>query len=224
MNSMPGTRKKLKAFYLSVLLINLLAVLLGILYLYLSERYESSLWNLYSLFIFTPLIGNICIAYIEDPRSPKGYVYLAFSAICLLMIPVFNSLASFSPTHYNSRSVVSCVLIFSLFFSGVLLTASRLFSRKTEAEILLDDLAIRKLKKTREKSTAKTVFIVFLSMILFAGAAAALKILIVSEKLWSFEVFLPAASVFYAFVSLSVGALILKLLTGNAGILVKIIY
>ena len=222
MISMPETRKKLRTIYWSVLLVNISALIFGILYL--SAGFESIFWNLYGLFILAALIGNIYIAYIEDPRNLRGYLYLVFSGICLLLIPIFNSLASFTITHYSSRSIVSCALVFALFLSGGLLAVSNLICRKTEAEILLDDLAIKKIKESHRQKAIKTIIIICLSIILAAGLAVAYRILVINEKFWTTEVFISAVSLFYAFVSLSVGVLILKLLPGKGSTLAKIVF
>lgn len=222
MVSLPGTRKKLRIVYGWILVINILTLFFGILYL--STEFESIFWNFYGLFVFTALIGNVYMAYKEDPRKIWGYFYLIFSGICFLLIPIFNSIASFTPTHYSSRSIVSCSLFFALFLYGGLLALSKFICRKTEAEILLDDLAIKKLKESDGYRALKTIIIIFLSIILAAGLAAACRILVINEKLWKIEVFISAVSLFHAFVFLSVGALILKLLPGKGSTFVKTVY
>lgn len=224
MYSMPGTRKKLKAVCRSILFINLLALFFSLLYLCLSEQFESVLWNLYGIFILITLAGNIYMAYIENPLYIKGYLYLAFSGICMLLIPVFNSLASFTPTHYSSRSIVSCILIIAMFLSGGLLAASNLIIRKTEAEILLDDFALMKQKETSRQKTVRRIILTFLNIFLAAGLAVACKILIVHEEFWTLEAFIPSVSLFYAFMFLSTGVLILKLLPRNKNLQAKITY
>lgn len=141
----------------------------------------------------------------------------------MLLIPVLNSIASFTPTHYDSRSKASCALFLSLFLYGALLSVSRLICRKTEAEILLDDFDLIKYRKEDRKRNLKTVSIVFLCIFLAAGVAVAYKILAIHVEFWTLEAFIPSVSLFYAFVFLNAGVLIIKLLPKKENIALKIV-
>lgn len=222
MYSMPGTRKKLKTVWITTLIINLLALFIGIAYLLSGIR--SVFWNLYGIFIFAALAINIYVAYIEDPRKMRGYFYFIYSGLCMLLIPVLNSIASFTPAHYDSISKVSCALFLSLFAYGIMLSLSRLISRKTEAEILLDDFELIRYRKEDRNRSLKTVLIILLSLVLALGCAVAYKILAIHVEFWILEAFIPSVSLFYAFVFLNTGVLIVKLLPDKKSLALKIVY
>ncbi len=216
------TRKNQKSIYKTMLIINVIALIFGVLYLFMGS--ESIFWNIYGIFIFAALLGNLFMAYQEDPRLKRGYFYLGFFGIFMLLIPLFNSLSSFTPTHYSSRSIVSCVLLLALFLSGGMLAIINLISNKTEAELLIDSITLKNQKESHKQRTIKTIIIVFLSIILTIGLAVTYNILVVNEMLWVTEVFISGFSLFYAFLFLSVGLLIIKLLPRNKSTYIRFVY
>lgn len=222
MSSMPGNRKKQKSFYITLLISNLLVLIFGVLYLSIGS--ESMIWNTYGLAMLVVFSGNIFAAYFEDSRNARGYIYIAFSGISMLVVPILNSLVSFTETHYNSRSIVSSALVIALFISGALMAFSKLICRKTEAELLIDSITLKNMKESSRIKTVKTIIIVFLSIILAAGILVAYNFLVISNILWETEVFISGTALFYAFLFFCVGLLIIKLLPLKKYMLAKILY
>lgn len=222
MINMQRTRKSQKSIYIIMLILNIIAFICGILYLAIGS--ESIIWNIYGIIVFTTFIGNAFVAYLEKTCHIRGILYLGLLGITMLLAPFFNLLSSFTPTHYNSRSIISCVFILALFLAGGMLAAANLISNKTEAELLIDSLALKNQKESHKQRTIKTIIIVFLSIILTVGIAVTYNILVVNEMFWETEVFISGVCLFYAFLFLSVGLLIIKLLPRKKSTIKKIAY
>ncbi len=200
---------------------NLIAFILGILYLILGS--DNFLWNFYGIFILVVMICNIVQACFDCKYDAKGYFYLAFSTLFMLLIPSFNVLFSFSPTHQSSRSVFSSVAILSLFVIGLIIAVLNIYKKKSDVELLLLQYEDKYNNESSIKKRIRTASIIFLSFLMLIGLAITYSILVINS-LWKTEVLVSAFALFYSLMFLSAGVLIIKLLNKNKKIYIKIFF
>ena len=201
-----------------ILLINALAFITGVIYLVYGSG--NIYWNIYGIYLMAVMVCNAVYALFDYKHDIKGYLYLVF-ILSMLLVPAFNLLVSFSPSHHSSRSIVSCSLVLLLFLAGGFMAFNNIFRKKTDVELLLFQIAINmSLNQNPEKNTdcinsnlhylflqVSTFHIAFYSLILFGKRA-----------------FISAFALFYVFLFLSTGLLIIKLLNRNKKFYIKIIY
>lgn len=212
---------KYRRINIIMLIINTIAFVLGAIYLMFSS--DSIYWNIYGIYMMIVLAYNIVYAFFDYKHDLKGYLYLGMSILSMLLVPIINILVSFSPTHQSSRSIISCTSILLLFVFGGFMAAHNIFREKTDVELLLFQIADKYEPETRTRKRIRISLIVILTFLLLTGLFFSHSILF-SNMLWKTEVFISAFALFHAFLFLSAGALIIKLLNRNKKIYVKIIY
>ncbi len=204
-----------------VFLTNIFALILGIIYLI--SRSGSMYWNIYGIYMLVVLICNIIYAFFDLKYDFKGYLYLTLSALFMLLIPIFNLFVSFLPTHQTSRSIISCVAILSLFSFSGFIAALNMFKKKNDVELLLLQISEKHKTVSKKRKRIWLALLIFLNLSLLLGILVTCKLFMIN-RLWKTEVFISTFSLFYAFVFLSTGALIIKLLNRNKKIFNKLIY
>ncbi len=213
--------EKYRRINIIMLLINIIAFITGTVYIMFGSN--SIYWNVYGVFMMIVLICNIVYAFFDYKHDIKGYLYLGLSTLSMLLVPVLNILVSFSPVHQNSRSIISCAVILLLFVSGGFMAAQNIFKKKTDVELLLFQIADKYEPETKIQKRTRISIIVILTFLLLPGLFFAYSMLF-ANMLWQTEVFISAFALFYSFLFLSTGLLIIKLLNRNKKTYVKIIY
>lgn len=212
---------KYRLINIIMLIINTLAFVFGTIFLMFGSN--SIYWNIYGIYMMIVLICNIMYAFFDYKHDVKGYLYLGMSILSMLLVPVFNILVSFWPTHQSSRSVISCTALLLLFILGGFMAVQNIFRKKTDVELLLFKFADKYEPETKIKKRIRISSIVILSFLLLIGLFFSYSILF-TNKLWKTEFIISAFSLFHAFLFLSTGALIIKLLSRNEKVYVKVIY
>ena len=209
-----------KVLYIIMLVANCIAFILGAIYLIWNP--DNILTNIYGAYLMLVLLINIIQAYCDPNYDKKGFLYLAISILFMLLIPVFNSFFSFLPTHKYSRSIFSSIAILTLFIFGGIIAALNLFKRKSDIDLLLIQIAEKHEKEPKNQRITRHISIVILSLFLVVGLFILFSILF-NNNLWRTEVFISAYSLFYAYVFLSVGALLIKLMNRDKKSFVKLL-
>ena len=213
-------KMKYKTSDVMVFLINILALILGIVYIIF--RSTSMYWNFYGIYMLIVLTCNIIYAFFDLKYDFKGYLYLALSTLFMLLIPILNLLVSFLPTHQTSRSIISCIVILSLFFFSGFIAALNMFKRKNDVELLLLRISEKYETASVKRKRMRFVILLFLHLFLIIGILVVCKLLIING-IWKTDVFISTFAMFYAFAFLSLGVLIIKMLNRKK-IFIKIIY
>lgn len=214
-------RIKYKPSDIIILLINTLAFILGAVYLIFGS--SSIYWNIYGIYMLIVLTCNIVHAYFDCKYDLKGYAYLGLSTLLMIFIPILNMLFSFLPSHHSSRGMIPCAAVLSLFVFSGFMAAQNMFKKKTDVELLLLQIADKYESEAKNRKIIRIVSIIILSFFLIIGFFISYGILVIN-KLWKTEVFLSAFALFYAFLFLSAGTLIIKLLNRNKKLYIKLAY
>lgn len=204
-----------------ILFINILAFIAGVIYLVYGS--DNIYWNIYGIYMMIVLICNIVYAFIDYKHDIKGYLYLGVSILSMLLVPAFNVLVSFSPSHRSSRSIVSCAFVLLLFALGSFMAYKNIFRKKTDVELLLFKIADKYEPEPKLRKRIRIALIVILTFLLFTGLFFSYSILF-SNFIWKTEVFISAFALFYTFLFLSTGLLIIKLLNRNKKTYIKVIF
>lgn len=193
-----------------MLAINIIAFILGVIFQFKGSA--NIFWNFYGLIMVTAFIGNIYIAYLNKKHIYLSYTYPIMTVIGMIVVPILNMLASSSPTIQSSKSFISTIIILILFLLGVILSYINI---KTEGNINEIDKASETKGIIR---LLKTIIALLLSSFLLLGVLISYVILNTHRRgLYEIIVELIGApfSLFYAFVFLSIGVLLFKLLSEN---------
>ncbi|NLE24365.1 MAG: alpha/beta hydrolase [Clostridiaceae bacterium] len=212
---------KYRRINITMLLINIIAFITGTYYIMSGSN--SIYWNVYGVFMMLVLACNTVYAFFDYKHDIKGYLYLGLSILSMLLVPVLNILVSFSPVHQNSRSIISCAVILLLFVLGGFLAARNIFKKKTDVQLLLFQIADKYEPETKLQKRTRISIIVILTILLLIGFFFAYSILF-SNMIWQTDVFISPFALFYSFLFLSTGLLIIKLLNRNKKTYVKFIY
>jgi acetyl esterase/lipase len=202
-------KRKFLPFNMIIFVVNIAAFILGAVYLLFGTN--SVFWNIYGFLMLIVLLCNIAYAYFNCKFNHKGHLYLSLSTLFMIIIPIFNMLVSFSPTHQSSRSIISCAAIFILFALGGFMAGQNIFKKKTEVELFLLQITDKYENEPKNKKRRRITLIILLSFVLFIGLTISYGILVIN-RIWRTDVFLSAFGLFYAYLFLSVGILIITLL------------
>lgn len=204
-----------------ILFINILAFIAGVIYLVYGS--DNIYWNIYGIYLMAVMVCNAVYALFDYKHDIKGYLYLGVSILSMLLVPAFNLLVSFSPSHHSSRSIVSCSLVLLLFLAGGFMAFNNIFRKKTDVELLLFQIADKYEPEPKIRKRIRIASIVILTLFILTGLYLSYSILF-TNFIWETEAFISAFALFYVFLFLSTGLLIIKLLNRNKKFYIKIIY
>ena len=195
-----------KFVYMVLLAVNLLALLGGVVYLI--KPIENLFWNTYGFLILFTLVGNIISAGIGGRYRYFDYFYLILTTICMLLLPIINTLVSLDIHNQSSQSIYGIIFICTLFLLGALSSGLRF------ADALRNTGSNQEIGKRSPsgiiKQAIRGLIITLLSLILLIGFYLDYDLL-TTNKGGIFEVFIPEYSLFFGVLFLSVSILIIRL-------------
>ncbi|UCZ53917.1 alpha/beta hydrolase [Bacillus shivajii] len=214
MNSSQTYEKRKAHFFIMALVAsNILSILLGIAYLVINDYHK--MWNIYGGgFLFT-LLFNIIVTLYKSGIRGMDYLYLLFTIVAMITIPIMNKRASIDISNMSSQSVVSITLIFSLFALGAVVSILKLRD-KTNGKYK---------RNSRMKNATKTVLkvecLIALSIFLLLGVYLSYQLL--RGKSGNFiEMGLPQHSLFLSFIFLAASVLMLNMFSSKTSLFLKI--
>ncbi|ROR23890.1 acetyl esterase/lipase [Mobilisporobacter senegalensis] len=191
-------------FFKIMLLFNGLAFLSGILYQCLDT--DSFLWNIYG-FIMLPVFGlNAYMAYVDFKYNWLSYIYLAAEPVIMILLITINLVVSSDPMNQTSPNIVTKIMIHSLFIMGMLIAGSNIFVKQRDKE----DCCFNIEGCSDKHKMKKNVILLILTMIQITGLWISYKILKPHKGISLISV--AHLSLFYAYIYLSTGFLIRKIL------------
>lgn len=188
-----------RIFRITMLCINILSLLLGFIYLF-GQR-GSLFWNAYGLLMLSAFLGNIILALMEKEHKKLGYAYLMLSTVAMLALPVINTAVSSLPSNHKSQSIISFILIFALFIFGGFIASKNYLNMKPTPRT-----------ENRKNEIIKSIAAILLTLVLISGFVVANNLL-KTDKTGILEVFVPEYALFYSIGYLSIGMIIIKLLS-----------
>lgn len=214
------TSNRYKVLHIFMLAANCVAFLLGVLYLIWNP--DNTFTNIIGIYLMIIFLLNIIQAFLDPYYNKKGYWYLAISMLFMFLIPIFNLIFSFLPDYKNSRSIISVVAILTLFILGGIIAALNLFRKKSDIDLLLIQIAEKHEEEPKKQRTIRIVSMVILSLFLTIGLFISFSLLF-NTNIWRTEVFISAFSLFYAYLFLSAGALLIKLMHRHKKVYIKLL-
>lgn len=196
-----------KSYHIIMLNINSLSLILGVIYFFVGKG--NLFWNFYGLLMLVTFLGNIGLAYREEKNKGIGYFYLLLSSLFLLIVPLINTAASALPTNHKSQSLISVILLLSLFLIGGNIAMQDWLSQKGKEEAPIKEAESKIIHDTRRHLS--NLFVILLSALLYGGLFLAIN-LFRKYKLGILEVFISEYALFFAIVFLGIGVLIIKLM------------
>lgn len=182
-----------------MLTINIIANVFGIFYLLLNRNH--AMWNIYGFIILIALLGNIVLAF-KEKKKWLGLLYLLFTTIGMIIIPITNTLVSIKPTNYRSQSVVSLLVIDVLIMFGAILAMLQKQQRKIQINWIDKSMA-------KGKRLINNGFLILLSLGLLSGLFFVFAILRDNREAF-IEFFISTYALFFAISFLSIGVYINK--------------
>ncbi|WP_157967316.1 MULTISPECIES: alpha/beta hydrolase [Paraliobacillus] len=202
------SRSFASSFSSMLILANSLTIIAGIVYLLIDS--SNGLWNIYGIFMMLTLLGNFIVAAIPSNQKGLDYFYLTFTILIMLLLPILNSIASFDPLNTTSRSMVSIILLLSLFILGGIIAGT---TRKS-----LNNMGYIRFSNTMTQDKKGFFHILMISLwilCLLLGAYVSF-LLIRGENNGSIvELFVPGYALFFSLITLAIVALILRMRTGK---------
>lgn len=195
-----------------MLMANIIAFVLGVIYLIWGS--DNMVANIYGIYIMIVLLLNIVQGFLDLKYNYYSYLYLALSMLFMFAIPLFNTLFSFSPAHQYSRNIFSSIAFLSLFVLGGLINFLDLFKKKSGVELMLLQIADKHENESLKTKIIRVACCIILVIILLIGVFISCS-LIFNIKLWRLEAFISAFALFYAFMFLSAGTLLIKMIQKN---------
>ncbi|GGM27713.1 hypothetical protein GCM10011351_11990 [Paraliobacillus quinghaiensis] len=196
-----------------VLIANLLALTLGIIYFIIDV--EHFLGNILGYLMAITLIGNILIALI--PRENKGldYFYLILSVFAMSIVPIMNTIASLDVTNQSSRSIVSVILLMSLFLLGAIIAAKK---KSSDYERSFFSIQYYQKKHTYLKVTSSILVMLLLVLGIYVSY-----VLLTGKSGGFIEMSLPGYLFFFSISTLAIVAIFLKIRTQYGGSLLNLL-
>lgn len=194
-----------KNFYIFMLFLNTLSFILGILYELIGT--DNLVWNIFGFLMLTSFGLNIYMAYLDCNCKRSSYVYLVLAPVIMILLIIMNYLSSSNPVNQTSQSIVTKMMIYFLFILGGLIAGFNSLvkqSNKKETYILNPQRSLR------IKKIIRITVIVLLCIFHMTGIWIAYKILKPHKGISLIAV--SHLSLFYAFIFLSTGFLIRKIL------------
>ncbi|OHD54324.1 MAG: hypothetical protein A2Y33_01350 [Spirochaetes bacterium GWF1_51_8] len=185
---------------------NFLALALGTVYLLDSSG--TVFWNIFAIFMVTTLLGNLVSVAVGGKYSFLDYGYLLLSMAVFIFIPLANTGVSFDPSFIESRSILSNILLLSLFVFGGVIAYIRIYIQEKSAG---QPKAVKKLlEENKVKDIVKIVLIGISLAVLLTGVYVSYDLL-TRNKGVLFEVFIPGFSLFLALFFITLTLSIVKL-------------
>lgn len=183
---------------------NIFCMVYGILFILVGKC--NFIWNMFGFIMLIAFFVNLRVAAKEKKYIKLSYGYLIFFTISMILIPIFNTLVSITPTNVKSQSIISFVLIFFINLYGTIICYLSMFPMKNNGLH-----AMTKAKSKKLITYGKNLIIIILSIGLFSSLFIVFTILIERENN-IFEILVPEYALFYALTFLSLGILLRKLL------------
>lgn len=191
-----------------LILANSLTIIVGISYLLIDG--SNVLWNIYGVFMLLTLLGNFIVAAIPSSHKGLDYFYLTFTILVMLLLPVLNSIASSDLTNTTSRSIVSIILLLSLFLLGVVIAGTTRKSLNNRGYARFDNMF-----KQDKKGFLHIMMTSLWSICLLFGAYVSYMLIKGDNNGGVIELFVPGYALFFSFTTLGIVALLLRMRTGN---------
>jgi acetyl esterase/lipase/uncharacterized membrane protein SirB2 len=213
------TSLKTKTFYhLSLLCINMASIILGIIY-YINYS-SNTLWNIYGVIIIVALLLNILSTFISDKGSASNYIYLILNVLFMAIIPIQNTSASADLNNEKALSLISAIMMFSLFVYGFISNCFKLVKLRDRKK----NSSNRQKSRTRNSNNVgKVVAIIIVTLLLMSGIFVVVTLLTKGKKSMA-EVFIPEYSVFYGFIFLGLSAIAYNLMSSYKTRIIKYVF
>jgi acetyl esterase/lipase/uncharacterized membrane protein SirB2 len=213
------TSLKTKTFYhLSLLCINMASIILGIIY-YINYS-SNTLWNIYGVIIIVALLLNILSTFISDKGSASNYIYLILNVLFMAIIPIQNTSASADLNNEKALSLISAIMMFSLFVYGFISNCFKLVKLRDRKK----NSSNRQKSRTRNSNNVgKVVAIIIVTLLLMSGIFVVVTLLSKGKKSMA-EVFIPEYSVFYGFIFLGLSAIAYNLMSSYKTRIIKYVF
>lgn len=196
-----------KVSYAIMLFLNVLALLLGIVFL--MNKSQNLFSNVYGVLMLVVFLGNIRMAYRETLNRAFGDLYLIFSFLIMFALPFINTLVSSLPSIHKTQSILSVVMVFSLHFLGGNLSISNLFGQSKKVENTSNQK--ERVYKVWTGGWIQKVLLILLVLGLIYGLILAIGLLRIGKS-WYSEIFVSEFALFFAIAFLSLGILLHRFL------------
>lgn len=203
--AVPGTGMKadvLKVFH-AILAFADFFVLAGAI-IYLMHPADGMFWNAYGYIMLAVMLGNIFSAAVGGQFRYLDYIYLLLNSICMLALPVLNTVASLDIHNHTSQSLAAIILICILFLLGGASSGLRFFYEQREGKTQTQ------ISSGKAKNIFRQMIIILMCLELLAGFYIIYD-LMTRSYLGVFEVFLPEYSLFFGMMLFGAAVLIIRL-------------
>ncbi|WP_160680454.1 alpha/beta hydrolase [Clostridium sp. C8-1-8] len=218
-SSVIKTSLKTKTVYhLSLLCINMTSIILGIIY-YINYS-SNTLWNIYGVIIIVALLLNILSTYISDNGSTSNYIYLILNVLFMAIIPIQNTSASADLNNEKAISLVSAIMLFSLFVYGFIGNCFKLVKLRDRKK---NSSNRQKSSIRKSNNVGKAVAIIIVTLLFMSGIFVVVTLLTKGKKSMA-EVFIPEYSVFYGFIFLGLSAIAYNLMSSYKTRIIKYVF
>lgn len=191
-----------------MILANSLSIIFGVIYLVADTT--TPLWNIYGGFMILTILGNFIVAIIPNNKKSLDYVYLMFTILVMLLVPILNSIASSNIENTTSQSMVSTILLLCLFLLGGIVAIVTQRSRKHVGYSRITNNFIQE-----KRGLLHYIMTTIWGVILISGGYVAYMLIKGENNGSLIELFVPGYALFFSISTLAVVALILRIRTGR---------